>query len=63
MIKLTRVSFSIDFQEDVDLWVNPLLISTLDEDEFGTWILIPPYQKPIKVRETLKKVLQLIHAP
>lgn len=62
MIKLTQASNGFDgYSEDSPLWVNACLISTVEEDEFGTLILIPPYQKPIKVRETLKKIITLIN--
>lgn len=60
IIKLTQAKPGIGGDDEDSLYIQSNLISTIDEDEFGCWILIPPYQKPIKVRETLKQLLNLI---
>lgn len=60
MIQLTEAKLGLVGEEDEPLFINASLISTLEDDEFGTWILIPPYQKPIKVRETIKQILKMM---
>ncbi len=60
IIQLTQAKAGLGGEEDETIFIQGDLISSFDEDEFGTWILIPPYQKPIKVRESLKQLKKLI---
>lgn len=60
ILELTQAKSGLSGEEDDTIYVQSNLISTLEPDEFGTWILIPPYQKPIKVRESLKQLLKWI---
>lgn len=61
MIKLSRVSSGPAGEEDVEFWVQSDLISTFQEEEFYTLIFIPPYLKPVKIREDAKTLKELIN--
>lgn len=59
-ITLTLAKEGLFGSANEEIEINPCLISSLSSSgESGTWILMPPYQKAVKVRETIEQIKSL----